>query len=136
MSKKEELLGRDIVADGRLKKLREILGLTRSAMAELLHTSAITYSLWENKEGINLWPQTAEKLGRFYANACGELSYVSDELNVDVSELMPLYLASTALGIPQELLLRRYREGEFEAVDLGILGLWVRRDALDGLRNH
>lgn len=136
MTAKEELLGRDIVADGRLKELRVKLGLTRSAMAELLHTSTVTYTTWENKPGVNLWPETAERLGRFYYNACTELAYVYETLQVEVSDLMPFYLASTALGIPQELLLMRYRNGDFVAEDLGILGLWVHRDVLNSLRNH
>lgn len=132
----EEHLGRNIVTDGRLKELREKLGLTRSAMAELLHTSTVSYTTWENKPGVNLWPETAEKLGRFYSNAVSELAYIYDCLGIEVSDMMPLYLASTALGIPQETLLSRYRNEEFEAEDLGILGLWIRRDVLDSLRRH
>jgi hypothetical protein len=39
-------------------------------------------------------------------------------------------MVATLCGIPQELLLRWYRDGTFEAVDLGILGLWVTKDEM------
>jgi len=41
-------LGREVARDGRLKALRERLGLTRNAMAELLQTAWPTYANWES----------------------------------------------------------------------------------------
>ena len=134
MTAKEEQLGHDIVASGRLKQLREELGLTRSAMAELLHTSPITYTSWEKKPEVNLWAETATRLGRFYSNSVTELDYVRSVLKIDMSDLVPLYIASTMMGISQELLLKQYRDEKFNAVDLGILGLWVEKKVLNVLR--
>lgn len=136
MSAREETLGREIVAGHQLEVLRNRLGLTRTAMAELLHTSPITYGTWEKNPAVNLWPATAARIGRFYHNATEELRYVEKTLRISMTDLVPLYIASTQLGIPQELLLRRYRQDEFEAVDLGMLGLWVHRAVLATLQDR
>jgi DNA-binding XRE family transcriptional regulator len=131
---REELLGRAVVADGRLQQLREDLGLTRSAMAELVHTTAKVYTSWESNPGVRMWPSTASRCGRFYTNAIAELDYVRTVLMIDVSELIPLYLAATLMGTAQDRLLRRYRAGEFEAEDLGVLGLWMHRSTVEEMR--
>jgi len=120
--------GRQIVAEGRLKPLRDELGLTRSAMAEMLNTTAFTYSSWEKHPETVLWPDTAGKVGRFYRNATEELMILKEQ-GILLKQLMPLHLASTQLAIPQEVLMGWYRDGHFSAVDLGLLGLWIyRRD--------
>ena len=120
--------GRQIVYEGKLKPLRESLGLTRSAMAELLNTTVFTYSSWEKNTDTTLWPDSATRVGRFYRNASQELELLKVQ-GVDITKLMPLFAASTLLGVPQEILMMWYRDGHFEGVDLGILGLWIfRRD--------
>jgi hypothetical protein len=121
-------LGRAVAMDGRLAKLRSQLGLSRQAMAEYLHTSTIVYANWEART-VRLWPSTAGRVGRFYRFATEELRILEDD-GIELSKLMPLYLAAATIGVPQELLLSWYRDGHFEAVDLGILGLWVHRDDL------
>jgi hypothetical protein len=121
-------LGRAVAADGRLTQLRSRLGLSKQAMAELLHTSTIVYASWEARV-VRLWPSTAGRVGRFYRFASEELRILEDD-GIELSKLMPLYLAASTIGVPQELLLSWYRAGNFEAVDLGILGLWVHRDDL------
>jgi transcriptional regulator with XRE-family HTH domain len=120
-------LGREVVVQERLKPLRLKLGLTRSAMAELLHTSMFTYSSWELRPNTALWPSTAGRIGRFYTAATKQLILLEQEA-IAIEELVPLHIASSMLGIPQELLLQWYRQEKFEAVDLGILGLWLWRD--------
>lgn len=123
----EVRLGREVVAEGNLRPLREKLGLTRSAMAELLHTSMFTYSSWELRPNTVLWPSTAGRIGRFYRAATAQLEGLEAD-GIQLDELMPLHIASSLLGMPQELLFQWYREGKFNAVDLGILGLWLYRD--------
>lgn len=128
------MTGRTVVADGLLRELREDLGLTRAAMAELLHTSPITYATWENRPTtVRLWPSTAERIGRFYSGAQTVISQLEGE-GIHLKNLLPLHLAATQLGLPQELILKWFREGRFEAVDLGILGLWIERDDMHLLR--
>jgi len=126
-------LGRAVARDGRLATLRGELGLSRQAMAELLHTSTIVYASWETRV-VQLRPATASRVGRFYRLATEELSLLVDD-GVPISELMPMYLAASTIGVPQELFLGWYRDGHFDAVDLGILGLWIYREDLAHIRD-
>jgi len=125
-------LGREVVANEKLQLLRERLGLTRSAMAELLNTSIFTYSSWEKRPNTAVWPSTAGRIGRFYQAATRQLDILDEEL-ISIGELMPLHGAASVLGVPQEVLFKQYREGQLEAVDLGILGLWVYRDYIEAI---
>lgn len=125
-------LGREVVKKGQLKALRKRLGITRNAMAELLNIAWPTYSAWEERP-VTLRLDTAARLGRFYAFAVEELNLLT-EAGVNVEELMPFHLVATLLAIPQEELLRRYRDGEFQAVDAGLLGLWIYKSELEHLK--
>jgi hypothetical protein len=97
-------------------------------MADLLQASPISYASWEDRpNSVRLWPSTAERISRFYASASRALDMLAD-MDIQVDQLVPLHMAATQSGIPQELLLKWYREGHFEAMDLGILGLWLFRE--------
>lgn len=118
-------LGREIIADGRLQNLRETLGLSRAAMAELLHVSNFTYAQWERKgDAVNPWVSTAERVARFHAMARMEMQLLR-EVGIDITGMLPFHIAATKLGLPQEMLLDHYRRGLIKATDAGILGLWV-----------
>lgn len=126
--------GRQAVESGELKTLRLKLGLTVNAMAEMLHTSPTTYRTWEDNTVQRMWNSTAERIGRFVLASERHL-HVLARHKVDITSLMPLNLAAGLLGVPQSLLQTRYREGAFEADDLGILGLWVGHDDLPLIRD-
>jgi DNA-binding XRE family transcriptional regulator len=128
-------LGREIVRSGQLQELRRRLGLTRNAMAELLDTAALTYTSWEKRPETNLWPSTAERVGRFYRIATEEL-LLMDQAGLKANDLMPFHLVATYLGLPQETLLGIYRDGMISAIDAGILGLWVERTELERFRTQ
>jgi hypothetical protein len=128
-----EELGRKVVADGDLTRLRKTLGLNRSSMSELLQTSVVTYTQWEYG-GVRLWPTTAERIGRFYHLAHNHLDLLN-EAGIPMSELIPLHHATRTLGVSQGLLLKRYREGVVDAEDLGILGLWLYKEDLERIRD-
>lgn len=125
-------LGRKVVANGDLKQLRLELGLNRSSMAELLRTTMANYDAWE-QGNVRLWPTTAERVGRFYSLAQTHLALLR-EAGIRFQEMVPLHHATIALGVPQELLLKRYREGSIDAEDLGILGLWIYKEDLERIR--
>jgi DNA-binding XRE family transcriptional regulator len=126
-------LGREVARDGRLKALRKRLGITRNAMAELLQTAWPTYAAWESRP-VTLQLSTAARVGRFYAFALTELDLLED-MGVQVEDLVPFHMVATMLGLPQEQLLYRYRNGEIEAVDAGLLGLWMTKKDLAKLKS-
>ena len=115
---------------GQLGKMRERLGLSRNAMSDLLYTSPQTYNTWEDYPGTRIRPETAMKVGRFMLHSKKQLA-VLREHKINLKKLMPLHDVAGQLGVSHELLIRRYREGLFQAEDLGLLGLWVYRADLD-----
>ena len=125
-------LGRKAVANGDLKRLRKELGLNRSSMAELLRTSMVTYTAWERGD-VRLWPVTAERIGRFCSIARKHLDLLYDA-EIELSEPPPLHHATVALGVPQELLLKRVKEKDIDVEDLGILGMWLYKEDLERIR--
>lgn len=126
-----EYEGRELVLKGRLEDLRDRLGLTRSAMAQLLGMSPVTYTKCERRPDYagSMWSNTAERLGRFSWLARIQLEQLETE-GVDLAQLMPLPVVATMSGIPQEVLMKWHREGAIATEDLGILGLWIYREDL------
>lgn len=123
----DEALGRQVVWDGLLQVLRERLGLSRMIMAEMLYATIPSYANWEINPLVELRAETAKRIGRFYRAASQQL----DDLKADgvaLEEYLPFHIAATRLHTGSEVLLQRYRRGEIEAMDLGILGLWVHQD--------
>ncbi len=117
----EGSLGREVVAKGHLKNLRNRLGWSRNAMAEALLTSTITYATWEANPDTRLWASTARRIGAFYQDATQILSEFQD-----IDNYQPFYKVAMNRGIPQEYLLTQYRNGLVKGEDLGVLGLWMR----------
>lgn len=131
---KYELKGRSLVGSGELTKFRESLGFTRSAMAEMLHTAPATYKAWEtNDNGNEMWAATAERLGRFYYSATETVRQLQAD-GISIQDLIPFHVAATMHGLPQELLMKWYRDGLVEAEDLGVLGLWMHKEDLHQLK--
>jgi transcriptional regulator with XRE-family HTH domain len=111
-----------------LESLRLRLGLSLHAMAELLYTSQQTYRSWE--KGSTPRREAQERIERFLISASDQLARL-EEQGVHLTNLMPLNLVSSRLGVPHETLFHVYREGKFPAFDLGILGIWIREEDLD-----
>lgn len=125
MTKNEYIdLGRAVVKDGRLQALQRHLRFSATYVAEILGVSAMTYRTWISKPETNLWEKLAYKVGRFYNASTAQLEQLDSD-GIDLAGYRPLHAVAPLMGLPQEELLRRYREGEFPAMDLGILGLWV-----------
>jgi hypothetical protein len=133
MSDEWVILGREVVASGRLEVLRRQLGLNRTSMAYLLQTTGPIYTTWERNRSVGLRLPTAARIGRFYHLALRQVELL-DEEGIKINLLVPLHQAITLLGVPQELMMRMYRRGDFEAVDLGILGLWLYEEDLEQIR--
>lgn len=120
-------LGREVVHNGQLAQLRATLGLSHSAMAELLNTSNSVYKTWETEPPHRMWGSTAARIGRFYSHAMRQLEDLQAH-DIPIQDLMPLFAVASALGVAQELLLKYYRAEQFHAEDLGMLGIWVYKD--------
>lgn len=125
MDEELAVLGRSVVSQGLLQPLRDGLGLTLTAMANLIGTNPVTYASWEDRhDSVTLWDATAVRVGRFYQLTMRQLDLIA-EAEVLMNELIPLTALASRLGVSQAFLLKRYREHAYEAEDLGILGLWV-----------
>lgn len=127
-------IGRRAVEKGGLRRMRKKLGLTRNAVAEVLYTSPVTYRTWEDATVQFIRKPTLEKVGRFMIHAEKQLD-VLKEYDINIRKLMPMHEVAAQLGVPHEVLLKRYREGLFTAEDLGILGLWIHRIDLSTVGN-
>lgn len=123
-------LGREVIRNQRLLALREQLGLSRTSMADMMHVTRSIYKHWEEHPDVNLKPESAVRIGRFFHHATNQVTALNAD-GIKLSELLPFHLVSTQLGVGQEVLLRRYREGAFAAEELGMLGLWVYREDLN-----
>lgn len=129
--------GRNLVYTGQLSQVRIKLGFTRSAMAELLHMSRATYNKCEDEPDSArvIWSSTAERLGRFVYLMELTVERLAAE-GVELRDMMPFHVIALQYGLPQEVLLHWYRQGLVYAEDLGVLGLWVRKDDLYMLDNQ
>lgn len=121
-----EAYGRRSWEFGGLLAMRQRLGLTRNAMAEFLGTSQATYKTWE-EGSVKMYSSTFQRIGRFLLHAERQLSILAEH-GCDITDLVPLHAVAGQLGVPHEILMARYRDGLFEADDLGILGLWVDQE--------
>lgn len=121
-----EAYGRRSWEFGGLLAMRQRLGLTRNAMAEFLGTSQATYKTWE-EGSVKMYSSTFQRIGRFLLHAERQLAILAEH-GCDITDLVPLHAVAGQLGVPHEILMSRYRDGLFEADDLGILGLWVDQD--------
>lgn len=124
-----ETYGRWAWEQDELVAMRKRLGLSRNAMAEFLGTSQATYKTWE-EGSVRMFASTFQRIGRFLLLAHRQLDYLA-QYDCDISTLMPLHTVAGQLGVPNEILMARYREGFFTADDLGILGLWVDREDVE-----
>lgn len=126
--------GLALAASGQLRALRERLGLSPTAMAVLMYLSPVTY---RNLEGLEfatgperrVWRNTAQRMTNFFDTAIAQLDLLDGE-GIELNELLPIHVAATLLGLPQEALFSLYRSGEIGGLDLGVLGIWLRRDEL------
>ena len=129
--REHEEYGRWLVTQQWLVETRERLGLTRTAMAELLHVAPPTYNRCEDEPafGRRIWRETAERIGRFFYLTEITLDEL-ERFGIDFSHLIPFHVVAVKTGVMQEVLMRWYRAGEIHAEDLGVLGLWVHQEDL------
>jgi hypothetical protein len=118
--------GRVVVEEGGLQVLRELLGMSRHLMSELLYVSLDTYTRWEIDPNTQLWPQNAGRIARFYRSAMNQVEWLLEE-GINPKDIMPISEYARNAGLSQEHIVRAYRNGEIWCLDLGMLGLWMYR---------
>jgi hypothetical protein len=126
MASSDRELGEWVIREGALKDLRSRLGFPRMLMAEMLYTTIAVYNAWESKPTTKIRPRTAERIGRLYRAAERQLAWLEEE-GIDLTDLVPFHQVASHYRMGQEVLHQRYRNGELDALDLGILGLWVKK---------
>jgi hypothetical protein len=122
-------LGYLVVQEGLLKQLRARVGFPRMLMSELLYTTIPVYTAWELVPETKIRRASAVRIGRFYRNAVAQLKILEEE-GINLADLLPWHQVAMAHHATQEGMMRRYRDGEIEAIDLGVLGLWGYREDL------
>lgn len=120
--------GHRYAREGRLREIRERIGLSLGAMAEVYGVTTRTYRGWERREKGIPWRAHAERV----ADVVERASRIIDDLDADgvaITDLVPLHVAASRAGMAGEVALERYRrDPDRFGLDLGILGTWVYAD--------
>lgn len=121
-----ERIGYAVVQLRWLEGLRERMGLSRNALAELMGTSPVTLKRWEEGE-VRVWAKSAVAIGKFHLEALKQLERMQ-ELGYAGTDLVLLDRVSGMLG-------GSIQEGvHLEEVDLGVLGVYAKRSQVDSIR--
>jgi hypothetical protein len=127
-------LGMSSTLDGRLRAIREKVGLSRNAQARLMEVTPDALRRWEEAEqGMN--SDSALRVGEWVWAAERVLADLADS-GVDVGELVPLSTASQYLAMGADEVLRRCQSGDLQCEDLGVLGVYVHRANIPSLETH
>lgn len=129
-----EVLGRAVVADGRLAQLQTRLQFSMAQMGELVGVAAGTYHRWIRNPGTDLHEASAERVGAIYQRAVDEIAWLRED-GIRLDSLVSFHRAATRLGRPHELLLAKARQGTIPSIDMGVLGLWMTMDTYTALIN-
>lgn len=116
--------GRRIVANGLLFQVQARIQFSDTMMAEMLYVAPGTYKQWIRNPGTRLWDETAVRVGRTYDDVIRILAEVRED-RIPIDTMVPLHKVAMILGMPIEVLGTRWRAGDFDGVDLDLIGVWV-----------
>lgn len=134
-AKKTQILGRAVVADGRLKQVQQRLDFSANIMAEMLDVAPTTYRKWMREPETNLWPAIALRVGEFYRDAIRLLGELSQE-GTKIDAYVPIHRVTELIGWPHEMLMAEIRAGRVEADDFEVFGLWIPTEEVERLRKE
>lgn len=110
---------------GELMELRLRLGLSKTALSEILGVSTMSLYRWEGFGPLSKLNNTnAEKVDLF----CRAARQVLEDIPDFRERYMTFAIAAQRMGVPNEVLFAAYRSGAFQAEDFGMLGLFVQRN--------
>jgi hypothetical protein len=82
----------------------------------------------------HVWASTAERLGRFVYLMEIHMDRLAEE-GISLADMVPFHVVALQYGLPQEVLLHWQRQEHIHLEDLGVLGLWMRKEDLHVLDN-
>lgn len=116
--------GRWAMFSGDMATMRERLGLSKMALAEILGVSAATLYRWESYGAMDqLNDRNAEAVALFMEAGTRAL----DEYPDFAERFQTLAVTAQYMGLTQEWLLQLYRAGEIRLHDFDELGLFSER---------
>jgi DNA-binding XRE family transcriptional regulator len=125
--------GREAFFFGELSQYRVRLGLSKAALAQVLGVTIPTLYRWESHGMLaKLNDRNAEMVALF----CAAAEQVLDECPDFAERFMTLAHVAQQLGVTQEQALEAFRDETIPGWDYGVLGIFVQRDALSGIKSH
>lgn len=114
--------GKEILALGKLRELRDKLGLSTTVQAYMIGVQPIQLRFWE-KGASAPSRRSAIKINNWYEGAMDKLG----EVDVAFEDLVHLSVASQYLGISYAAVMDWCARDLLQCLDLGELGLYVPR---------
>lgn len=119
-------LGQKVVTDGSLKTIRGELGISVAVQAHMIGIQPIMIGSWESGKN-RPSARSAVKVANWFTHAKEVLDSLAGH-PVRSGELLHVSLASEQLGISYATITDWCQRNLIECVDLGTLGLYVRRE--------
>lgn len=124
-------LGLTATLSGDLRRLREMVHLSRNAQAHLMEVTPDALKRWEEAEqGMNR--TTALRVGEWFWAASRAVEAAEAE-GVDVTQLVPLSTACQHLSMAADEILAKCQTGDLRCESLGVLGTYIYRTHIPSL---
>lgn len=124
-------LGTHATLGGELRRLRDLVHLTRNAQAQLIDVTPDALKRWEDAEqGMN--SASALRVGEWVWGAQQVLASLAAE-GINLDDLVPLSMASQHLAMSADDVMEKCQTGALQCEDLGVLGLYIHRSYIPSL---
>lgn len=123
-------LGREIVHDLDLKRLRERFGISRTTQAHMIGVSPTALREWES--GVSLSRTSAQRIGAWYQTFREYVQTIDPKVAEALTngELVHVTIASQQLAMSWGTITEKCQAGALRCISLGPLGTYVYRSGL------
>lgn len=127
----EATTGREAIAGGHVRSLREQFNLSWPVMANLIGVDAASLKMWVDgtREPSHA---SARKLGAWYLSV--QDTYKQICMDYEADEMVSLSQAAQYLGMSYATVLQKCQARELTCVDLGALGIYILKSDLPSLK--
>lgn len=127
----EATTGREAIAGGHVRSLREQFNLSWPVMANLIGVDAASLKMWVDgtREPSHA---SAKKLGAWYLSV--QDTYGQICMDYEANDMVSLSQAAQYLGMSYATVLQKCQARELTCVDLGALGVFILRSDLPSLK--